>query len=285
MNRALGALLLGATCIALSPIFVRLSEAGPTATAFWRVALAVPPLWFFYFVRTGNRLPSYAGKWPLLLAAGVAFAGDLAFWHTSIKLTSVANSTLLANLASLFVTLAAWIFLRQRPSAAFLAGLGMALLGVVLLVHTSVEFSSTGLVGDALGVITAMFYAGYILAVKALRDRGQATLHVMAVTSTITAILLLPVALAAGEQFFPATAAGWLILIGLALVSHAAGQGLIAYALAHLRAAFSSVSLLLQPVVAALFAWLLLAEPLVALQVAGGLIVLAGIYLARRGSG
>jgi drug/metabolite transporter (DMT)-like permease len=220
----------------------------------------------------------------LLLAAGFAFAGDLAFWHTSIKLTSVANSTLLANLASLFVTLAAWIFLRQRPSPAFLAGLGTALLGVVLLVHTSLEFSPTGLAGDALGVVTAMFYAGYILAVKALRDRGQATLQVMAVTSTITAILLLPVALAAGEQFFPATAAGWLILLGLALVSHAAGQGLIAYALAHLRAAFSSVSLLLQPVVAALFAWLLLSEPLVALQVAGGLIVLAGIYLARRGS-
>jgi len=38
MKPALGALLLGATCIALSPIFVRVSEAGPTATAFWRVA-------------------------------------------------------------------------------------------------------------------------------------------------------------------------------------------------------------------------------------------------------
>jgi hypothetical protein len=42
---ALAALLAGATCIALSPIFVRVSEAGPTATAFWRVALAVPVLW------------------------------------------------------------------------------------------------------------------------------------------------------------------------------------------------------------------------------------------------
>jgi len=72
--------------------------------------------------------------------------------------------------------------------------------------------------------------------------------------------------------------------VGLALVSHAAGQGLIAYALAHLPAAFSSVSLLLQPVMAALFAWLLLSEGLVPLQVLGGLVVLAGIYLARRGS-
>ena len=105
-----------------------------------------------------------------------------------------------------------------------------------------------------------MFYAGYILAVKGLRDRGETTLYLMAVTSTITAIFLLPAALASGEQMLPNSAFGWWMLIGLALVSHAAGQGLIAYALAHLPAAFSSVSLLFQPVMAALFAWLLLPE-------------------------
>ena len=283
MNRALAALLAGATCIALSPIFVRVSEAGPTATAFWRVALAVPVLWLLYS-RSRKTTRRYSGKWPLLLAAGFAFAGDLAFWHTSIQLTSVANSTLLANLASIFVTLAAWIFLRQRPGGLFLAGLGAALGGVALLVHTSLGFSATGLAGDALGVVTAVFYAGYLLAVKALRDRGETTLHLMAVTSTITALILFPVALASGEQMLPASAFGWWMLIGLALVSHAAGQGLIAYALAHLPAAFSSVSLLLQPVMAALFAWALLAEGLVPLQILGGFVVLVGIYLARRGS-
>ena len=285
MNPALGALLLGATCIALSPIFVRLSEAGPTATAFWRVALAVPALWALLFLKSKARTHRYSGKWPLLLAAGFAFAGDLGFWHASIQLTSVANSTLLANLASIFVTLAAWIFLRQRPSGQFLAGLAAALAGVALLVHTSLEFSATGLAGDALGVVTAMFYAAYILAVKGLRDRGETTLHLMAVTTTITALFLFPVALASSEPMLPQSAYGWWVLIGLALVSHASGQGLIAYALAHLPAAFSSVSLLFQPVMAALFAWVLLAEPLVALQIVGGAVVLVGIYLARRGSG
>jgi len=284
MNPALGALLLGATCIALSPIFVRVSEAGPTATAFWRVALAVPVLWLLYFLKSKARSQRYSGKWPLLLAAGFAFAGDLGFWHTSIKLTSVANSTLLANLASIFVTLAAWMFLKQKPTRLFLTGLAAALVGVGLLVHTSLAFSSTGLLGDALGVVTAMFYAGYILAVKGLRDRGETTLHLMAVTSTITALLLFPVALASGEPMLPLSAFGWWVLIGLALISHAAGQGLIAYALAHLPAAFSSVSLLFQPVMAALFAWLLLYEGLVPLQIAGGIVVLFGIYLARRGS-
>ena len=277
MRPALFALFFGATCIALSPIFVRLSEAGPTATAFWRVALAVPVLWIFF-------RPPLRGPKLLFLAAGVAFAGDLAFWHTSIQLTSVANSTLLANLASIFVTLAAWVLWRERPRPLFLAALALALLGVGLLVHTSLSFSRNALLGDALGVVTAMFYAWYILAVKGLRERGAATLQVMALTSTLTAAILLPVALATGEPMLPSSAYGWWILLGLALISHAAGQGLIAYALAHLPAPFSSVGLLLQPVVAAFLAWVLLAEPVVTLQIVGGLVVLAAIWLARRGS-
>jgi drug/metabolite transporter (DMT)-like permease len=278
LKPALPALLLGAVFIALSPIFVRLSEAGPTATAFWRAALALPVLWVFAF-------QPLKGPKLLFLAAGIAFAGDLAFWHQSIQFTSVANSTLLANLASLFVTLAAWLFWRERPRALFLVALALARGGVALLVHTSLSFSRTALLGDALGVVTAMFYAWYILAVKGLRDRGAATLQVMAVTSTLTALILLPIALATGEPMLPSSAYGWWILIGLALISHAAGQGLIAYALAHLPAPFSSVGLLLQPVVAALFAWILLSEPVVALQIAGGLVVLAAIWLARRASG
>jgi drug/metabolite transporter (DMT)-like permease len=292
MNPALIALLAGAAFIALSPIFVREGLAagvGPTAAAFWRVALAVPVLWIVTGV--GSRAPRrrhgarrYFDSSPLLLAAAVAFAGDLAFWHKSVQLTSVANATLLANLASIFVTLAAWVFLRQRPTPTFLGGLAAALVGVALLVRASFGFSSTGLIGDALGVVTAMFYAGYLLTVKSLRDRGETTLYLMAVTTTITAIVLFPVALATREPMLPHSAAGWWILVGLALVSHAAGQGLIAYALAHLPAAFSSVSLLFQPVMAAIFAWLLLAEPLAPLQIAGGMVVLVGIYLARRGS-
>lgn len=290
MNLALSALFAGATCIALSPIWVRLADVGPTASAFWRVALAVPLLWILHAAaaRRASAMPAPPAHRGYVAAAGLAFAGDLAFWHWSIQYTSVANSTLLANLATIFVTLAAWLLWKQRPTRLFVAGLAAALIGVAMLVRTSLAFSPTALLGDALGVVTAMFYAWYLLSVKAIRDRGAATLHLMAVTTTITAALLLPVALGAahqsGEPMLPQSPGGWLVLLGLAWISHSAGQGLIAYALAHLPAAFSSVSLLFQPVMAGVFAWLLLGEPLVALQVAGGAVVLAGIWLARRGS-
>ena len=281
---ALVALLLAAVCIGMSPIFVRVSQAGPTATAFWRVALAVPVLWALY--AAWGRAPDTRDPlpWRLFIGAGIAFAGDLGFWHLSVKFTSVANSTLLANLSAIFVTLAAWLLFGEKPGRVFLAGLFTALAGVGMLVSTSMAFSSTALLGDALGVVTAIFYAWYLFAAKGLRVRGAGTLRFMAITTTLTAIILFPVALATGEQMLPVSASGWLVLAGVAIISHAGGQGLIAYALAHLPASFSSVSLLLQPVMAGVFAWILLGEPLVAMQIAGGCVVLAGIYLARRGS-
>lgn len=280
---ALAALFCGATFIALSPIWVRVADVGPTASAFWRVALAVPLLWGLVACLPKPAAIARRERW-LLAAAGLAFAGDLAFWHWSIQATSVANATLLANLSSIFVTLAAWLLWRQRPSGLFLVGLALALCGVALLVRASLGLSPAALIGDAYGVVTAMFYAWYLLTVKRLRDLGAATLRLMAVTTTLTAAILLPLALASGEPMLPAGARGWLVLLGLAWITHAGGQGLITFALAHLPAAFSSVGLLLQPVLAAAFAWVLLAEPLGALQIAGGAVVLAGIYLARRGS-
>lgn len=283
---AFAALIAGALCIALSPIFVRVSEAGPIATAFWRVALAVPVLWLWLASDTRPsraRRPSTPRDFLRLSLAGAFFAGDLAFWHLSIQYTSIANSTLLANMAPIFVTLGAVALFGERVTRTFLAGLACALIGAVVLMGDSLAIGADTLLGDGLGVVTAMFYAAYLLAVGRLRaDFSTAT--IMTWSALTTAILLLPLGLLAGETLWPATLFGWGVLVALAWISHAGGQSLITFALAHLPASFSSVSLLVQPVAAAILAWLLLAEALGPIQALGGAVVLVGIALARRGS-
>ncbi len=283
---ALPALLVGAVGIGFSPIFVRLSELGPTATAFHRVFLAIPilALWCALESRgrgAANHVPARGAAAPLILA-GLFFAGDLAAWHWSIAFTSVANATLLANFAPIVVTLGAWFLFRQRPTAGFVAGLALALAGAAILMGESVALSVDHVLGDGLGLLTACFYAGYILAVGRLRAR-LSTATIMTWSGIVTALALLPMVWLSGESLMPQTGRGLAILLGLALVSHAGGQSLIAYGLAHLSAAFGSVVLLLQPAVAAVLAWAILGESLSALQGAGGLVVLAGIVLARRG--
>ena len=276
------ALFAGAVAIAVSPLFVKVSEAGPVATGFWRVALALPFLWAWSMIgQKEHHAASFAADRRLMIWAGLLFAGDLAVWHWSIVLTSVANATLLANLAPIFVTLAVWLIWRRRPGGLFLTGLAVALAGTVTLLGGDFSLGGKALVGDFLGVVTAMFYAGYQLAVTRLRSRAS-TASIMAWSGLVTAAALLPIALLSGEQILPATAMGWLKLFGLALISQAAGQSLIAYAMAHLPATFSSVGLLLQPVMAALFAWVLLGEILGGIEIAGGIAVLIGIYIAHR---
>lgn len=285
---ALAALVAGALAIAFAPILVRLSEVGPVSTGFWRVALAVPVLWAWRLAerraelrkaadRPRPTLRGYAG----LAACGVFFAADLAIWHFSIRLTTVANATLLGNFAPVFVTLGAWLLFGERCTRMFLAGLALALGGAAVLMGAGLSLGHGP--GDALGLITAMFYGAYILTVGRMRA-NHSTAAIMAWGSTIAALALLPVVPLFHEPLLPHDLAGWAVLLGLGLVVQCGGQSLIAFALAHLPASFSSVTLLLQPVTAAILAWTLLGESAGAIQVAGGVLVLAGILIARRAS-
>lgn len=277
-RHAFPALFAGATLIGLAPIFVRWVDVGYTAAAFWRVALSVPVLFALsaQVKHTRTQTPALTGLW----LAGLFFAGDLAVWHQSVRLTSVANATLLANLAPVFVTLAAFVLFRERIRAGFLAGLALALIGSATLVARSAQSGSEPVLGDLYGIGAAVFYAGYQLSVSRLRQ-STAVLPLMAWSTLATAVVLLPLVLMLGEPLWPQSWRGWAVLLGLALVSHCAGQGLIAYGMAHVSAAMSSVSLLVQPVAAALFAWLLLAEPLGFQQALGGAVVLTGVWICK----
>jgi drug/metabolite transporter (DMT)-like permease len=205
----------------------------------------------------------------------------LSIWHWSLRFTPVANATLLVNYAPVWVTLGGWWLFRDRIEKIFLAGLSLALLGATLIVGASFQIRPEQVWGDFLALTASISYAGYLLAVTRLR-RDFSTAAIMSWSTAGCAVILFLVTVLTNEKFFAFSLSGWLILAGLALISHIAGQGMITYALAHLPAAFSSVTLLLQPVLAALFAWILLREAIGFWQLLGGLLVLIGIYLARR---
>ncbi|HEY9446758.1 MAG TPA: DMT family transporter, partial [Burkholderiales bacterium] len=214
---ALAALFAGAVAIGTSALFVKVSETGPVATAFWRVALALPVLWTWAWATDRRAGIGARGASPetrrMMVWAGAFFAGDLAVWHWSIILTSIATATLLANLAPLFVALAAWLLFRRPPGAGFAGALALALAGMMLLVQG--DFGATGhaWLGDVLGVITAMFYAAYQITVNRVRAQAS-TARIMAWSSAVTAVLLAPVVWLSGETWLPMTGGGWLKLVG-----------------------------------------------------------------------
>ena len=283
-RRAFAALIAGAVGISFAPIFVRISEVGPSATAFYRVLFALPVLGL-WLARERNQIevsrrPAGPKDFRQLALAGLLFAFDLSLWHWSIRFTSVANATLFANFAPLFVTLGARVLFGERITASFGAAMAVAFAGTAMVAGDSIRFSVRHLFGDILGIAAAIFYGGYMLSVKHLR-RSFSTATIMFWSGLAACPALLLAAFLAQETLAAQHLHGWSVLLALALVSQVGGQSLIAYALAHLPASFSSLSLLLQPALAALLAWILLREPLGVLQAAGGAVILCGIALAR----
>jgi drug/metabolite transporter (DMT)-like permease len=284
----LAALLAGAVALGSSPILVRLSELEPTATAFYRVALAAPALLLFTFaygtpppLSTDSRARRIELLW--LIAAGGWFAVDLLCLHWSLRWTSVVNATLFLNFAPVFVSLGAWIVFRERPAPRTVLSYIIAICGVALLVGGAPTFEPGKLFGDVLGLAAGAAYGAYLLVVSRFRSKMPTSL-VMGVTTLSCACFLLPATLAMGESLVPRTATAWATLLALALITHAGGQGLLVFAMKYFPAFTSSVTLLLQPVVAACGAWIIFDEMLGAWQILGGGIVLLGILLCHDAS-
>ncbi len=278
------ALVIGAVAIGFAPIFVRFSEVEPSATAFWRVALALPLFWLWAARQKNGRDQAKLTKpsaYKGLFLGGVLFALDLVFWHWSLQFTTVANATLLSNLTPIVVAAGSVVFFKDRLRSKFWLGLMLATLGAALL--AGADIGQGRLLGDGLAVVTALFYGSYLLSVVWLRKYFK-TATEMLWTGVFSALILIPISLLTETTVIPGTLDGWLVVFGLAFVCQFLGQGLITYGLAHLPAAFGALTLLIQPIVAAAAAWVLLGEVLGGHDFFGAAVILAGIVLAKFGT-
>ncbi|EFL88818.1 DMT family transporter [Ahrensia sp. R2A130] len=278
---ALSALVVGACFMGISPVFVRLADVGPFASAFWRVGLALPLLfaWSWY---EGRRDPT-AKLMPInkaVLATGLFFAGDLFFWHLAILNTTIANATLLTCLAPVWVVLLSGVAIGEPVHRNSYIGLAMCLIGAGMVIGSSYSLAPERLLGDIYGLLTSVFFGLYFLAVRVARRSCGAGALTFSSTS-ITAAILLVVALALEPTLWPATATGLAALLALGLISHTGGQGLLAVAMGSLSAQFGSLVIFIEALAAAAVAWIIFSEALTPLQLAGGALILAGVYVAR----
>ena len=278
---AFALLVMGAFAMGISPVFVRLSEVGPFSSAFWRVFLSLPVLllWAWLELRRAGR----PLKWDIdrmILLTGLFFAGDLIFWHLAIHNTTMANATLMATLAPVWVALFSGTFIGEPVSRTTWLGLVLCLAGAAMLIGSSYQLAPERIIGDIYGVITSLFFGLYFLAVRvARRSRKSGELTFLSTIVTTTALFV--AAIVSGQKMLPDTAQGVASLIALGTFSHAGGQGLLAVALGSLSAAFSSLVIFVEALAAAFFGWAVFDEALSPQQFAGAALILTGIWIAR----
>jgi drug/metabolite transporter (DMT)-like permease len=273
---AFPALILANVILAVGPVLVRLADVGPVAAGFWRLTIALPFL--LLLARKGLAGASLRpAQWVAMALAGLFFAADLASWHVGIGFTKVANSTIFGNISALLLPLWCVLVLGHRLRGVQAVALLLALAGAVVMMGGSYELSPRYLKGDMLCLLAGVLYAGYLLLVQDARRRLDSW-SVLAVSSLAGAGPLLLAALAMGETVLPQN---WTPVVALALSSQLAGQGLMTYALGWFSPLVLGLSLLLQPVVAALLGWILFGEMVTATDIVGAIAVATALILVR----
>lgn len=279
---AYGALAFSVLAIAWVPMLIRWAEVPGPASAFYRVFIAALVLIPWRVARPPRPAPARRAT-VLALAGGVCFGLDLALYNTAVLRTSAATAAFLGNNTPVFVGLGAWLLFRRRPPRSFWGGLALALSGGgIMILADAWGHSVTGdPVGDALALAAGIFFAGYLLAAEHVRaDMDTLTFNALAIVGSVGTLLALCVAL--NMPLAGYTLQTWAALAGLGLIAQLAAYFTLVYALGHLPATITSVGLLAQLPLTAVLAALFLQEPITIPQIAGGALVLAGVYAVNR---
>jgi drug/metabolite transporter (DMT)-like permease len=280
------AALAGALAISFSAILYRLAGVSPITGAFYRCAYALPILFVIWWVRrredgrtVNRRLIAYA--------AGIFLGLDMVAWHIAIEYVGAGLATLIANAQVIVVAVAAWLLMGERPSRQVAIAVPIVLIGVALVsgLGRGDSFGSNPLLGTVLSLISAVFYAAFILGFRLSNDiQAPSAGPLMEATAGAALAALVAGGLAGTIEFTPTWPAhGW--LLALALSSQVAGWLLIGYALPRLPAVETATIILAQPVLTMIWAVMIFDESPSSIQLVGAALVLAGVgFVAISGS-
>ncbi|MCA0756830.1 DMT family transporter [Paenibacillus sp. N4] len=272
---------IGIVAISFSSIFIRWSSADVAVIAMYRLYLTnllmLPLAWKY----RAELLGLSARQIKLLAASGLMLGLHFLLWMTSLRLTTVASSTVILTLEPVLVMLGSYLLFRTKVNRIMLWGMGLALIGSVIIGSGDFQLSREALTGDVLSFLGAAAVAVHMLIGKQLRADISAFAYNFWVFF-IAATALAAYNLALGLPFTGYGAGEWGIFLLLAIVPTLFGHYLFNWLLKHMSAAAVSMSVLGEPVIASLLAWMLLKEALTAYQLGAGALILFGVWLFIR---
>ncbi|QWU98851.1 DMT family transporter [Francisella salimarina] len=279
MNRDFFIILFALSNLVIASVLIRYSEVGPIASFGYRLLL---PCIFLYSFLAITKDEDRLSKKSIYIAAltGLFLALDLAFYGISLIYTSIAEASLLTNLCPFITTFIAIIFLKEKVSLKYYLVLLVAFIGLLLLMSQS-GLSSQHLLGNWLAIISAVFYALFIIFSKKLRD-SCSTFRMMFIASLSGSATLFILAFIFNEQIIPTTLSGVLILLAIAIFGHLLGNILYISRVKYISLAMSSLVLLVGPVFALLYGYILFRETFSIQQLIGMFIIILSVYLGKK---
>jgi drug/metabolite transporter (DMT)-like permease len=263
----------------VGPIMNKAMTVDTPAIVFWRMAVGVP-LMLFMAQRIGGGLSRDVLRRTTL--PGLLFSLSFITGFASVKMTSIANATLVTNLQPVLVLFVAPRLFGERLRARQL-GLGaVSMAGVLVVVLAAASTSGAKWTGDLMAVINVVIWTGYFLLAKRQRVDGVDSWSFLAGVFVWAAVVVLPFGLVASNDLGAMTALDWWCVVGMALGPGVIGHGLMTWSQSHLDVTLASILGLLSPVVSTGLAWVVFGESLTVLQIVGAGIVIGSLTLLVR---
>lgn len=273
----------GVLSVSTASVFIKMCPAPALAIAWWRVGLASV---FYYGVtrKTCGPIHTLYSKQQFFLAlvSGAALALHFMSWITSLRYTSVASSVVLVSTSPVWVALGGLLFLKEKLHLRLLIGILLAMCGSVIISGADFYFEPLRLTGNLLAVAGALFAAVYLLIGRRLRAGMDTFPYVTAVYGSAALVALFFI-LATHTPLFAFGAKTYLLLVAIAVFPQIIGHTSFNWALKYFSATVVAVVTLGEPIGASILAWVFLGEQLSLLQFVGGVITLAGLFVALIG--
>lgn len=287
------ALVLSTTAIFISYL-TRTFALPPLVLAFWRDTFVVFTLATVLAVLRPELLRVRRRDLRYVAAYGLVLAAFNATWTLAVALTGAAVATVLVYSSATFTAVLAWAILRERLGGRKVLAIVFSLAGCVL-VAGALDAASwqANSVGLGVGILSGLCYAGYSLMGRAASQRGLNPWTTLFYTFGFAGVYLLTLNLTVGSWIPGAAAqpgdllwlgdalAGWGVLFLLAAGPTVLGFGLYNISLVYLPSSVANLIVTLEPAFTALIAYAVLGERLTPLQVAGSLLIMAGVVLLR----
>lgn len=282
MIKPYGVLTISVVSLSFSAIFVRFGESDPIVIAAYRTLFATLMIIPLLYVER-HSLSVKIRDVGIMLGIGVILAIHLGLWITSVTLTSVANSVILVQIHPIFVGVIGYIILREKQSSRSVLGIGLGFLGILVMTGLPSGSVPQERLGDIMALLAGLALGAYLLLGKRLRQDVNISTYAFTVYSVAT-IVLFSTAIFQGKDLIPGPDLGreLTVLIIYGFSAGIMGHTLYNWALRYVPATMVSVSLLGEPVLATFLAYLVFGESISILTLVGGIMIIAGIYLAKQ---
>jgi drug/metabolite transporter (DMT)-like permease len=258
----------------LGPLFVRAMGVSTPTVVVYRFAVGAPTMTLAAYLF--GALPTrelFRKAW----LPGVVFGFSMFIGFGAVLNTSVANATLIGNMMPVIVVLVARFVYRDHVRARQFVAVGVALVGIAIVVFGADSTGDAAFRGDAYAMFNVFLWTWFFLRLKRLRDGGAESWSLLAAVTIVAAAVAIPIGVAVSDDLGAVAGRDWFYLVAMVVGPGVLGHGLMTWASKHLAVTVSSLMTLASPVVSAVGAWIWLEQGMTGVQFVGAAVVLVAL--------